>query len=318
MRHVSPPAAQDPADAAPMRTGRTCTQWFYEGKTDALWALFTPAARAAVPSAGRLADLRRRLAEQAGPEAAVVRESAREENGFTVYVRVARFQDGSHLQLRWRTDREGRVAGFLVRPEPAPTRFWDYETKTPLRLPFDGEWLVRWGGRTVEQNRHHVVVADQRFAYDFVVMRDGKRHDGDGSAPEQHYCFGLPILAPAAGTVVTAADGHADQPTGRMDCAHPPGNHVILDHGSGEFSLLAHLKQGSVAVRAGERVEAGSKLGECGNSGRTGRPHLHYHLQNTGELWRGEGLPAQFTGYVADGRPVERGEPVKGQTIRPR
>jgi len=37
-----------------------------------------------------------------------------------------------------------------------------------------------------------------------------------------------------------------------------------------------------------------------------------------GEFGRGEGLPAQFTGYVADGRPVERGEPVKGQTIRPR
>ena len=322
MRHVkAPAAAQDPdGDAARMRTGRAYTQWLYEGRTDALWALFTPAVRAAIPSAARLAAIRERLAAELGAEAAVVRESAHEENGVTVYVRVARFQRGPQVQLRWATDLEGRITGFLVRPlrEPAPTRFLEYQTKTPLRLPFDGEWLVVWGGRTAEQNRHHVMVADQRFACDLAVVRGGKRHAGDGSAPEQHHCFGLPILAPGAGTVVIAVDGLADQPTGQSDLAHPPGNHVILDHGNGEFSVLAHLKQGSVAVREGEHVEAGRRLGECGNSGRTGGPHLHYHLQNTGELFRGEGLPAQFTGYVADGRPVERGELVKGQTVRPR
>ncbi|HEX8693895.1 MAG TPA: M23 family metallopeptidase [Longimicrobium sp.] len=332
MRHVTPcllaallaaapAAAQDgaAADTARMRTGRTYTQWFYEGKTDTLWALFTPAMRAAVPTAAQLAAAREQLAGQLGAEAAVVRESAREDDGIVTYVRVVRFQQGPQLQLRWSTDREGRIAGFMVRPhrDAAPSRFLDYATKTTLRLPFEGEWYVFWGGRTEEQN-YHVIAADQRFAYDLVVMRGGKTHDGDGSALEQYYCFGRPILAPAAGTVVTAVDSLADQAPGRMDRAHPAGNHVILDHGGGEFSLLAHLKRGSVAVRAGERVEAGRKLGECGNSGNTSEPHLHYHLQNAGEFGRGEGLPAQFTGYVADGRPVERGEPVKGQTIRPR
>jgi hypothetical protein len=32
---------------------------------------------------------------------------------------------------------------------------------------------------------------------------------------------------------------------------------------------------------------------------------------------QGEGLPAQFNGYRADGRPVERGEPQRGQTLEP-
>jgi hypothetical protein len=29
-----------------------------------------------------------------------------------------------------------------------------------------------------------------------------------------------------------------------------------------------------------------------------------------------QGLPAQFNAYLANGQPVARGEPVKGQTIR--
>ena len=45
--------------------------------------------------------------------------------------------------------------------------------------------------------------------------------------------------------------------------------------------------------------------------------HLHYHLQTTPEFSAGEGLPIQFLDYVADEERVVRGEPVKGQRIRP-
>jgi hypothetical protein len=39
-------------------------------------------------------------------------------------------------------------------------------------------------------------------------------------------------------------------------------------------------------------------------------------LQDTAVFGKGVGLPAQFLDYVADGEPVERGEPVKGQVVR--
>jgi hypothetical protein len=317
-----PALAQQPADSARMRTGRSYTQWFYEGKTDTLWALFTPEMRGHAPTAGDLAAFRGQIAIQLGAETAVVSESVADDGGVTVYTRIARFEKApAPLRLVWATDAGGRVSGFGVRPAgpqgPAPSRFLDYTTKTALRLPFDGEWFVFWGGRTVEQN-YHAAHAHQRFAYDLVVMRGGKSHDGDGKSLEQYYCWGRPILAPGAGTVSVAVDGLPDQEPGKMDPANAAGNHVMIDHGNGEFSLLAHLRRGSVAVRPGERVEAGRKIGECGNSGNTSEPHLHYHLQNTGVFGGGEGLPAQFAGYVADGRPVERGEPVRGQTIRPR
>ena len=43
--------------------------------------------------------------------------------------------------------------------------------------------------------------------------------------------------------------------------------------------ILAHLKQGSVAVTAGMKVNTGDVLGQVGNSGNTSQPHLHIHAE---------------------------------------
>jgi murein DD-endopeptidase MepM/ murein hydrolase activator NlpD len=103
-----------------------------------------------------------------------------------------------------------------------------------------------------------------------------------------------------------------------MDAANPAGNYVILDLDNDEYALLAHLKGNSILVEKGEDVEPGQHLGECGNSGNTSEPHLHFHLQDNPEFGKGRGLPAYFLSYTADGEHVERGEPVQGQTIEPR
>lgn len=314
------PAGAQQADSARMATGRTYARWFYQGRTDTLWALLTPRMRERMPTAAQLAAFQQGVVSRAGAETQVVSETVAErEGGVTVYERVSRMSTAPvPFQMTVATTPDGMITGFGIRPwaDAAQSRFLDYTTKTALRLPFDGEWSVFWGGRTREQN-YHVIAPDQRFAYDLVVLQDGKSHTGDGTRLEQYHCWGRPIVAPGAGMVVTAVDSLADQVPGTMDRAHPAGNHVILDHGNGEFSLLAHLRRGSVAVRPGQRVAPGDKLGECGNSGNTSEPHLHYHLQNGPEFGRAEGLPAQFTGYTANGQRVERGEPVRGQTIRP-
>lgn len=92
------------------------------------------------------------------------------------------------------------AAVLSVRPTPRPaaTGHEDHRTRTALRLPFRGEWYVAWGGREAHQNRH-VRARDQRFAYDFVVLRDGSTHEGDGSENADYHCFGRPVLAPAGG-----------------------------------------------------------------------------------------------------------------------
>jgi murein DD-endopeptidase MepM/ murein hydrolase activator NlpD len=82
------------------------------------------------------------------------------------------------------------------------------------------------------------------------------------------------------------------------------GNHVMIDHGNGEFSLLCHFRSGSVKVRAGQRVRQGDVLGEMGHSGMgSGLVHVHYELRNGSDLFNAEGLPARFEGFRRAGAP---------------
>jgi murein DD-endopeptidase MepM/ murein hydrolase activator NlpD len=249
-----------------------------------------------------------------------VREAKTETQGpYTVITLLSNFERGP-VNVIVAFDAQGKVGGLFFKPaqpptEPAATRFSDYRTKTNLRLPFDGEWFVFWGGRTREQN-YHVIARDQRFAYDILIIRDGSSFSGDSKIAANYYCWNQPIYAPADGEVSESVDGIADNTPGVMNPSAAAGNHIVIDHGNGEFSLLAHFRNGTVVPKVGDHVKRGQLVGHCGNSGNTSEPHLHYHLQNAPHFGEGEGLPAQFINYVADGKKVERGEPVKGQRIR--
>lgn len=312
-------AAQESLDAK--QAGRDMTAAFYEGEIGTVWDRFDESMRKAMGGREQLAAFQQQAGSQLGAETGVIDEEVVEQDGYRIYRRTVIYENvPARFVVQWAFDAEGRIAGFFIRQSqqqaPAPTRHEDYRTKAELRLPFEGPWHVFWGGRSPEQN-YHVKAMDQRFAYDFLVMRDGSTHAGEGVANEDYHCWGEPVLAPAAGEVVVARDGLADNRPGQMDPKHPPGNYVVIDHGNDEFSFLAHLRQGSVAVTEGERVEPGHHVGLCGNSGNSSEPHLHYHLQDTPEFGAGQGLPAQFRDYRADGEPVARGEPVRGQTVSP-
>jgi murein DD-endopeptidase MepM/ murein hydrolase activator NlpD len=57
---------------------------------------------------------------------------------------------------------------------------------------------------------------------------------------------------------------------------------------------MAHMQQGSVTVKAGERVAAGQVIGRLENSGDSFGPHLHYQLQSGPQLFHGQSLPFRF------------------------
>jgi len=255
--------------------------------------------------------------EQLGVEIEVLEEHIVPWLGGGVYSRRARFSEQTlPFDVTWTMDASGTVVGLHYQPalpEP-PGPYEDYRTRSNLRLPFEDRWYVYWGGRSVAEN-YHIVAPDQRYAYDLVVEHDGSTHRGDGTANEHYYAFGRPIVAPADGKVVITANDVPDNRPGLMNPFQPLGNHVIIDHGNGEFSFMAHFQQFTVLVRPGEAVRKGQVLARCGNSGNSSEPHLHYHLQDSPRFGQGDGLPAQFQGYELDGKKIWRGEPTRGRAV---
>lgn len=215
-----------------------------------------------------------------------------------------------------------------------------FTPKTVLRLPLDGEVFVHDGHDLLAHHRrlditggmttHFGITSNfMRYAHDFTIAdANGRLFRTDGATPEDWYGFGAPVHATGDGVVVKARDGMRDNRKGAppaftqeqimADLSLFLGNCVILDHGNGEFSVFAHMKNGSVRVKPGDKVRAGDVIGAMGMSGDAFLVHLHYQLQSGAGFE--EGLPAYFAGVrvkTGDGwsaaytGPVDSGDVVK-------
>jgi murein DD-endopeptidase MepM/ murein hydrolase activator NlpD len=299
-----------------LQRGRHFTAFLLDGAID---SLFPRMARPLQASLGGRAGLTKFMEQvrALGPEIGAPEEAVYEENGTISYYHIGEFEGLPSGTIHWIWDSTGTIQGVVVKPTPsvASSRFAGRKTRTPLRLPFEGAAYVAWGGRAPHQN-YHAVFADQQFAYDFFLLDGGAIHRGDGTRNEDFACFERAIVAPGPGTVRAVLDTVADNRPGRMNPDLPPGNHVVIEHGHGEYSVLAHLRHGSVRVRPGEQVKRGQVVATCGNSGNSSAPHLHYHLQTRAQAGSGVGLPAQFRDYRSDGRDVRVGEPLRGQRVQ--
>lgn len=207
------------------------------------------------------------------------------------------------------------------RIEGKEDEFANYQAKIDYQLPFNGEWLIYNGGLK-EETSHSWGVLTQRYAYDFVKGDDNfARHEGKGNQLTQYFCYEAPILSAAAGEVVTVVDGIDDAPFIGYGVAgfysrHFAGNHVIIKHADGEYGFYAHLIKRSIKVKPGDVIEAGQEIGLCGHSGHSTEPHLHFHLQDSPDLFKAMGLPIYFSDIQVDkqireGRvEIERGQKV--------
>lgn len=119
---------------------------------------------------------------------------------------------------------------------------------TPSIMPTAG-WLVSQFSRS----RFH------------PILHTSRAHEGiDVVAP-----MGAPIVAPAAGRVISA---------GRESGY---GLSVEIDHGNGIVTRYAHASRLMVAV--GDRVTRGEVIAAVGNSGLTTGSHLHYEIHLRGK-----------------------------------
>ncbi len=58
------------------------------------------------------------------------------------------------------------------------------------------------------------------------------------------------------------------------------GNAVVIDHGTGIFTIYAHLSR--IDVTPGQHIEKGHRLGLTGATGRVSGPHLHWGVKING------------------------------------
>jgi hypothetical protein len=224
-----------------------------------------------------------------------------------------------------------------------------YAGKTVLRLPVNGKVFI-WEGHDYYAHHLRVPMSNPKvrsmgitantneFAMDFIYTdAQGREYADNPQKAENWYSYGKPIFAPGAGVVREAANdipdnwfkdagvtqiGHPDLPAGKDP--KDIGNYVLIDHQNGEFSLLVHMKPGSVQVKAGDHIARGQQIGQIGFAGDSLFPHLHYSLMQGPEDAKDWGIPAYFSGFrrhygeksVAVSRgPVNSGDFVESDTI---
>lgn len=190
------------------------------------------------------------------------------------------------IRVRRRHAAVGRFAPTLARANTM---------RTPVVVlpPVRGEWSIFNPPGHAPLAHDFLAVDRRRSPYKGASLA---RHLFSRISVDETLTWAMPVYAVLPGTVLVASDGAADRPDLSMirdlfrlmffgPKVQPPfsnlgGNHVILDCG-GVFPLYAHLRRGSLQVRAGQTVAAGQPLGAVGNSGSSLQPHLHFQVMST-------------------------------------
>ena len=81
---------------------------------------------------------------------------------------------------------------------------------------------------------------------------------------------GMPVYAVADGIVVT---------TNAWTTSY--GNHVIIAHYNGLYTLYAHGQMGSICVSEGQSVKQGQQIMRVGSTGNSSGPHLHFEVRTS-------------------------------------
>jgi murein DD-endopeptidase MepM/ murein hydrolase activator NlpD len=140
--------------------------------------------------------------------------------------------------VRERIDREAKLLEATWRSS-APERLWGAGFRRPVPQPANSAFGTR-------------------------SIFNGKPRNAHGGA-DFLSPGGTPVAAPASGRVAVAR------------ALYYSGNTVIIDHGLGVFSMLAHLSAIEVAER--DPVAAGALVGKVGATGRVTGPHLHWAVR---------------------------------------
>jgi murein DD-endopeptidase MepM/ murein hydrolase activator NlpD len=88
---------------------------------------------------------------------------------------------------------------------------------------------------------------------------------------------GIDIMADMGDPVISAGSGVV---TVALESDYGYGWRVEVDHGNGLTTLYAHLS--AFAVKTGDRVVQGQRLGSAGSTGYSTGPHVHFEVRAAG------------------------------------
>ena len=96
---------------------------------------------------------------------------------------------------------------------------------------------------------------------------------------------GVSVLAAAPGTVLRVRDGVPDELIDSVEqrqtvAAKECGNGIVIDHGKDWETQYCHLRNGSVTVKPGMKIDKGTVLGMVGSSGLASFPHVHLTVRH--------------------------------------
>lgn len=191
-----------------------------------------------------------------------------------------------------------------------------YKQANTFNFPLKGTW---WVGAGADIYAHHRWVAFEEFGFDLVkVGENGLTYKNAGLQVEDYYCFNQDVVAAADGEVVRVQAGLPDdnamlrqknesqqEYNQRINASqfkmlkenfyHAAGNFIVIRHNGEEYSFYAHLKQGSIGVKKGEKVKRGQVIGKVGHSGNSTEPHLHFQISNGADPFLSRAVPVKFS-----------------------
>jgi hypothetical protein len=210
-----------------------------------------------------------------------------------------------------------------------PIPLTPYSCKGDYIFPVRGNATIV--GTPWNQVLGHRMASSQEFAFDVVDYRRGEHGEFVLSSPpnssnvDDYYFFEREVLAIGDGTVAEAGNQWPNQWVENplnyseeriveltiklleegVNFNHAIlGNYVIIDHKNGEFSLYAHMSEDTLTVQVGDVVKQGQVIGKVGNTSNSDFPHLHFHLMDSEDFQRGNGLPVMFKNLPSGQDPI--------------
>lgn len=196
-----------------------------------------------------------------------------------------------------------RYLDFVDEPVPEDLIFTCFAGEKPC-------YFVRYEGEEIERRFRYGEEETARYRRSSLPRILGRSTRLQNPFLHEYFSFfcseivdGLVVKAKCGGIVEEVFDGLPDTDDStdleqvekqygehvRID-----GNHVLIRHEKGEYSLYAHLLKDSISVKTGDKVSAGQQIGCVGSSGSSYLPHLHFHVMLDGI--DGPGVPVQFDG----------------------